>query len=465
MKLNIEDLESDYPIDNFKFNKANKIKILPYDTSYKDSVIPDLKSFTGIIGECIRSLNSKKLPLFDTDSDLIENIISKVTTNERTILKDIVEKTLLDEKSNYHLFNKLIIPYLPHSSKKNTLKNIGKFIANIFFDNEIKEKILSSNDEIKQNLFYKIIIEGLPNLENERVDKVEYYKFNEELRSLFKKDILFMLDDEEFFIKNIVSLFKFYYFQYIANLAIELNSFFDESKNNKFYFSLSWEKISENRLCNEKGWKYLENKSSNLFSHINVLDLINYIDFDQQGQLTYAEIYKMGLNHDEILPELKKLEEYIRTIPISWNVSCDWGNFAQSDRYSDPIFNSIHKLFSMIDYQFRNSKRSKPYGEYAKWFKEFCKLNFIRNRGPLGASLAIDQDMLLFLTELCVKSNDKASKKTKKMRLKGLWVELSKRGLDFDNESKKKIVVLFEKLNLLEKKSDSGDAQYVKFNI
>ena len=44
-----------------------------------------------------------------------------------------------------------------------------------------------------------------------------------------------------------------------------------------------------------------------------------------------------------------------------------------------------------------------------------------------------------------------------------LFEEFEKRGLLFDRESKKKIIELFERMNLLEKRSDSGDAQYVKY--
>ena len=50
-----------------------------------------------------------------------------------------------------------------------------------------------------------------------------------------------------------------------------------------------------------------------------------------------------------------------------------------------------------------------------------------------------------------------------KIRLAKLFEEFEKRGLLFDRESRKHIVELFEKMNLLEKRSDSGDAQYVKY--
>jgi DNA phosphorothioation-dependent restriction protein DptG len=62
------------------------------------------------------------------------------------------------------------------------------------------------------------------------------------------------------------------------------------------------------------------------------------------------------------------------------------------------------------------------------------------------------------LTRVCIGSEDK-------IRLKILWDKLKDRGIVFDETTKLEITKLFEKINLIEKKSDSGDAQYVKSTI
>ena len=58
------------------------------------------------------------------------------------------------------------------------------------------------------------------------------------------------------------------------------------------------------------------------------------------------------------------------------------------------------------------------------------------------------------LTAICVKEE--------KITLKALFEEYNKRGVFLDKESKELVVKFLEKLNLIDKKSDSGDAQYVK---
>ena len=62
--------------------------------------------------------------------------------------------------------------------------------------------------------------------------------------------------------------------------------------------------------------------------------------------------------------------------------------------------------------------------------------------------------MLLVITTLCVKDE--------KLKLKQLFNEYEKRGIYFDRYSKEEVVNFLTKLNLIDKKSDSGDAQYVK---
>ena len=58
------------------------------------------------------------------------------------------------------------------------------------------------------------------------------------------------------------------------------------------------------------------------------------------------------------------------------------------------------------------------------------------------------------LNLLCVKED--------KIKLNDLFKEYERRGLFFDRYSKEEIVNLLNTWNLIDKKSDSGDAQYVK---
>ena len=69
--------------------------------------------------------------------------------------------------------------------------------------------------------------------------------------------------------------------------------------------------------------------------------------------------------------------------------------------------------------------------------------------------LNLTEETLIFLTKVCIKDQEK-------MRLNDVFAEFEDRGVFLDNLSKEQVMRYYEKLNLIEKKSDSGDAQYVK---
>jgi DNA phosphorothioation-dependent restriction protein DptG len=117
----------------------------------------------------------------------------------------------------------------------------------------------------------------------------------------------------------------------------------------------------------------------------------------------------------------------------------------------------IERLYQMVKFQFENSPgRNTAYRSFSAWFKEFGRWNYHKLRGSLGGTLKIDKETLLLFTELSILSTSKD-----KILTSQLWLELERRGILLDKLSKREVIQFFEKINILEKKSDSGDAQYI----
>ena len=89
-----------------------------------------------------------------------------------------------------------------------------------------------------------------------------------------------------------------------------------------------------------------------------------------------------------------------------------------------------------------------------KKFEEYSR-KYLKRRGRSGMMLNLSEETLIFLTKVCIKDQER-------MRLNDVFAEFEARGVFLDNHSKTEIMYYYEKLNLIEKKSDSGDAQYVK---
>ena len=104
--------------------------------------------------------------------------------------------------------------------------------------------------------------------------------------------------------------------------------------------------------------------------------------------------------------------------------------------------------------QFENTSRNRACRAYYANYERYSN-KFLRPRGRNGKMLALSEEQLLLLTRLCIKDDDK-------IRLNKVFSEFERRGIFLDNQSKKQVMKYYEKLNLIEKKSDSGDAKYVK---
>ena len=69
--------------------------------------------------------------------------------------------------------------------------------------------------------------------------------------------------------------------------------------------------------------------------------------------------------------------------------------------------------------------------------------------------LNLTEDLLITLTILVIGEQNQ-------IKLNDLFTGLEERGVYLDSASRQQVIQFYEKLNLIEKKSDSGDSMYVK---
>lgn len=179
---------------------------------------------------------------------------------------------------------------------------------------------------------------------------------------------------------------------------------------------------------------------------------MNYHNLDRQlGYIELADIFSKNDKCDIENEILSVFDIYTNQIKDK-----NWSDFKEIYRETEVNgFNYVYKLFDAIEYQFVKSSRTRAYEAYRNWFVRFVYDNFAKRRGQLGYNLNMTEDDIILMTKICINNNER-------MRLNKLFDEFELRGIFFDRDSKTKIVQLYEKLNLLEKKSDSGDAQYVR---
>ena len=181
--------------------------------------------------------------------------------------------------------------------------------------------------------------------------------------------------------------------------------------------------------------------------------MLNHNEIEEQ--LGYIELAQLFENIDKNVLS-QQIEQLIESYKSQLK-DIRWDKF-KSDIKNTEIQNVelVHKLFNVVRYQFENSSsRGRANDAYKNWFVRFVQSNFAKRRGQLGYNLNITEDDIILMTQISINNR-------KKLKLNSLFEEFEARGLFFDRDSKLKIIQLYETLNLLEKKSDSGDAQYVK---
>lgn len=442
--------------ENFKFDKGIthkqglKYKLFPYTANEKTLV----SDFSGVVGGFSRLVSNKEIKGDFNIEEFIKEVSEQIGEYEgdssKETFKDII-KTMFIEDDKLVDFDIKTLNYISSTSSE---EKISRFLYSILLNEEVKNEALSHYEREVSNILYKLVLKALPRLKDKKYSMNEYQCYIPFIKELFIKDFKFLMEHEELYKDSLKRLLEYYYMFYISQITIKLDKFekanLDEVE--KIYYTLSWESTSKNRTAYRLGWELLKNKVNSLFSHAITLEILNTNgDENELGYVGLAEVYN-SMDKDEI-------EENIReVVDLYQNQVKDivWDEFTETTKTSDSNgFNEVYRLYDSLEYQFNRGTRKRAYDAYKNWFVKFVQQNFGKRRGSLGYNLNMTEDDIILMTKICINNN-------KKLKLNTLFEEFEKRGLFFDRDSSKKIIQLYEKLNLLEKKSDSGDAQYVR---
>lgn len=443
--------------DSFKFTEkglthrqGNKYKLLPYAANEKTLV----SNFSGVVGAFSRFISNKELKgEFDIDN-FIEEVSDQIAEYEgdtsKETFKDIIKSMFVDGNDLVD-FDIKTINYISSNSAD---EKIAKFLYSVLFDESLKDKVNRHYDRDVDNILYKLVLKALPELKDKNILISDYKCYMPFIKDLFLKDFEFLIENEELYKNSLRRFIEYYYMFYVSQLAIKLNKFekADLTKADKIYYTLAWESTSKNRTAYKFGWDLLKNSINSLFSHAIVLEMLNHHGLnDQLGYVDLAKVYN-SMDDEKISNQIEEVfNAYINQIKDK-----PWNEFKEVNRDTEINgFNRVYKLFDAVEYQFVKTTRTRAYDAYKNWFIKFVYDNFAKRRGSLGYNLNMTEDDIILMTKICIKNKER-------MKLNTLFDEFELRGIFFDRDSKIKIIQLYEKLNLLEKKSDSGDAQYVR---
>ena len=454
-KIDLEKLENLYRNENpsLSFLGKSKLLFLPmYDTKYQEGYFKQY-GFYGILGQFTRNLLGVKMQEQFSQELILDRVVNKVHANEedRNQFRYFLEEYLFGESDTIpiRVFHPRIFGCFPLSDGKERgmEEKIAQFLLEVIIPIEQREVIKSYFENGQaSDLLNQLIIDSLDFAPDKKHEKQQYVSKLDCVTNLFIKDFWFISKHESFFTKYFPLLLNYYYFLYVSQIAMKLCQFekADYEHIVPLYFFLDWEQANKRRKAYNQGYKFLEHQAKKTFVHIHCLTQLSHVSNENNEQIfTYREIYEKFIEKD-----IDERKEFLDSV----NQWIKWYCGKKGIDSPEPI-NDFNQLFSSLYSVIDNATDKRPKERFGGWILSAAQ-PFLRNRGRLGRTLNISQDFLILMTAVCVRDQ--------RISLNTYFTQLKERGLYFDRDSLEEIKNLLTKLNLLEKKSDSGDAQYVK---
>ncbi|PTI71466.1 DNA phosphorothioation-dependent restriction protein DptG, partial [Mammaliicoccus vitulinus] len=428
---------------NASFKRKFKFKLFPFFTRAPERAKFN-NGFTPVIGVISRYSLGLKSEYTSEDynvhliSEKVDSVDDLNEEEKNKFLKRLFAFNQIDSIKHPYILN--YYPLSETQDKRGEI-DIALYLSELFdLKNNSYWHAFVGNKKAN-NLVEKILLESIESIPG----KEENNPFTSILNGLFNDkhgDLEFLLMHKDFALKNIDKFFAFYYFQYVLQTVLNMDrikNLKDGTKLYPLYFTLDTEKLTSTRLTNTKGYNQIKDihkftlVNENLLGYINIL--INTINNDDEFY-SFTDIFNLELYKQEQLN--KELLEFLTVYKDT---------FKKMDELNVDLESNILLFKKWLSEDLANETVTR----YPLSINEIGNLFFLKNRGTLGKTLTLRKDILILLTALVVKDQ--------KMLIKDVFVEFEKRGVYLDRYTKNEILNFYEKMNILDKKSDSGEVK------
>ncbi|MFC0015088.1 MULTISPECIES: DNA phosphorothioation-dependent restriction protein DptG [Allobacillus] len=447
-----------------RHQKGDINEVIPFASNDSKNMLKG--NFKPVVGNFTRLVSNEKLEDNQSFSFLTEDkgeydssLISQMTNevdiqqdSDRYVLEKLIEEHLFQENSNVKIIHPYIFKYQSSSSgNKGKLElKVARFLKDILAGSDLdsfKEVFDKQGDE---DLLVSMILSHLDELKT-NYDSRTYQNLLPHISKQFADDFNFLSKNKDFFLEHFQSLLHHYYFLYLSQLVFKFEKFEegDFDRTEPIFYTLDWESLSKRRKSFDGlfNFKSFRARSENVFVHLHTQYQLshNWLNGEKKF-MSYREIkdsLENGATPRECEEFLEDLNEWLKIYSEKMEL--------KSINKVNNLEEGFKSLFNLL----RQGMSKDVCTNIGKLFEDAAHGKFLKARGSLGYTLNITQDFLILLTALSVKNKERIA-------LNSLFEEFEKRGIALDRYSKEEVVNLLDNLNILEKKSDSGDAQYVK---
>lgn len=460
-------------VDNFQ---TRRIKLLPFTLNPLSGNLYDIScGLLGVASEFYRLYTKSTVKTMTSAEDASAVIKEELRAQFKMIDEDIerfiaVFQDVLFDNNKLNVIDPAFFAFAPMRFFDKDSKEIKKYnkyrsgqpkIANYYLS--MAENCKIAFEEAPRDIFSQTIIDCLQKDEKFSIQAIEdKYFVLPFIKESFAKDIKWLVTQSNGVIVKYLPLFLHFYACYslIQTLAFmnKNNWKYTTDKPLPIYYMLTSEKVTASADGVRKGWS-ASNLLSDTFldkmsSYAQALDILNTLFEDNEELLTFQDIRKrfeaMEWNDDakqfcdDILNNyqiskrllLEKRGTETNTLPEQTNF-----NVNSYDEFMDCLLDLCIKL------------QSKDYPRMKHAMYSMADIRLLMRRREHKV-LAFDEELILFLIAMVTKGE--------RVRLDELYRRFDAYGILFSFQTKNAISEYLLNLNLLERKSDSGEAQYVR---
>ena len=457
---------------NDKFQMG--IRILPVTTS-TSSVYDKYSSLRSTAGQFIRIVSGEETEQVDsfekTVKPKVEDYLRKQGWSEEQInhFLDVVKDVLFVD-GNFSVPDTSFFKYVPIVPRNGVDEQIPKYnyyksgqqTITSYLVSMLKDVRINLKTTCEKNLFLDIISNALSESvlsapSDEEITRT--YTVPAYIQESFSQDLAWFFDlDEQTKVKYFPLFLHFYLCFSITQTLLLLSP---EKSNSEclcspeiFYFILASEKTSVNHDAVKYGWsaKIQERKIlEKLFGKMQALDIANSLLNDSVGyypqilerlsefpfednKIALSNILAAYNSEKTALLKKRKGEENRQPLDINPNVSS----------YED-FLKKMERCCVEL--------QAKEYSRVGTKIRNILSIKFLSKRRDKDV-LVLDNEMLFFLIALVTKGE--------RTKLEDMYKNFNKYGICFNRETRSAIEEYLLKMNLLDRKSDSGEVQYVK---
>ena len=458
--------------DNFQTGKQ---KLLPFTLNpISGSVYDGTCGLNGVAGEFYRLKTQSSVEPIYTIQDT-EDTLRKELSDKYKMPADDIErfiKVFNDVMFENETLNVIDLPFFSFVPMKyfgrayekdkrvNKYKSGQSKIADYYAS--IAENIGVDFETKEKDLFCEVVNECLKKdsfgIRGER-DRYFILSF---VKQQFSEDIKWLLKQNNNVIVKYLPLMLYFYASYSLMQKLmfmnKANWQYSNDKPRPITFMLSSERASEGQAAVKRGWAaadhFPETFLNKMSAYAQALDILNSMFEDEEELMTFHEIL-------ERFGKMEFDDEAIGICEKVLNTYQDYKYELLEDRETEPHpiaekkeinLNSFKEFVDLllnrcITYQ------SVDYPRMKVALYSLVNIKLFEKRRDYSV-LVLDEEVLLFLVAMMAKDE--------RLRMEDLFKRFHEYGIEFSFQTKNAIGDYLQKLNLLERKSDSGEAQYVR---